>query len=52
MKREDDEKLRQILQHLPSKERPLWIAEANRLARLVERYQHFKPKRRTNPLTG
>lgn len=25
---------------------------ANRLARLVERYQHPKPKRRTNPLTG
>ena len=26
MKREDEEKLCQILQHLPSKERPLWIA--------------------------
>ena len=52
MKREDEEMLRQILQHLSVKERPLWIAEANRLARLVERYQHLKPKRRTNPLTG
>ena len=52
MKREDDEKLRQILQHLPAQERPLWIAEANRLARLVEHYQRLKPKRRTNPLTG
>lgn len=52
MKREDDEKLRQILQRLPAKERPLWITEANRLARLVERYQRLKPKRRINLLTG
>jgi len=52
MKREDEKKLQQILQHLPISERPLWIAEANRLARLIERYQQLKPKRRTNPLTG
>ncbi|MDQ3753619.1 MAG: hypothetical protein M3371_02675 [Acidobacteriota bacterium] len=49
MKREDEEKLRQILQHLPARERPLWIAEANRLARLVERYQRLKPKRKRHP---
>lgn len=52
MKREDEEKLRQILQHLPIKERPLWITEANRLARLVERYQRIKPKRKGHPITG
>ncbi len=52
MKSDGEEKLRQILQRLPAKERPLWIAEANRLARLVERYQRLKPKRRTNPRTG
>jgi hypothetical protein len=52
MQRADAEKLCQILQHLPAKERPLWLVEANRLARLVERYQCLKPKRRTNSLTG
>ena len=52
MNREDEGKLQQILQHLLIGERPLWIAEANRLARLIERYQRLKPKRRTNPLTG
>lgn len=52
MTREDEEKLRQILQHLPAGERPLWIAEANRLAGLVERYQRLKPKRENNPVTG
>ena len=52
MKRENEEQLQQILQHLSVKERPLWIAEANRLARLVERYQRLKPKRKRHPLTG
>lgn len=52
MNREDEEKLLRVLQRLPAGERPLWIAEANRLARLVERYQQLKPKRRINPLTG
>lgn len=52
MNREDEEQLQQILQHLPTRERPLWIAEANRLARLIERYQRLKPKRKSHPLTG
>lgn len=52
MNRDDEEKLQQILQHLAAKERPLWIAEVNRLARLIERYQRLKPKRRINLLTG
>jgi hypothetical protein len=51
MNREDEDGLRRILQRLPAKDRPLWIAEANRLAFLVERYLRLKPKRRTDPLT-
>ena len=52
MNREDEDGLRQILQRLPAKDRPLWIAEANRLAGLVERYRRIRPKRKTDPLTG
>lgn len=37
---------------LPQKERPAWIKEANRLARIVEHYATLRPKRRRHPLTG
>jgi Mu transposase len=40
------------LARLPLDERLSWIAEANRLRLLVERYALLKPKRRRNPDTG
>jgi hypothetical protein len=49
MNRED--RLRQILERLPAQDRPRWIAEANRLVKLVERFRRIKPKKRVNLLT-
>jgi hypothetical protein len=40
------------LARLPLDERQIWIAEANRLRLLVERYATLEPKRRRNPATG
>ncbi len=40
------------LARLPLDERQSWVAEANRLRLLVERYAALKPKRRRNPATG
>ncbi len=41
-----------LLLHLTTAERFSWIAEAVRLARLVERYALIKPKRRRSSTTG
>lgn len=37
---------------LPQEERPAWLKEANRLARIVEHYASLRPKHRCHPLTG
>jgi hypothetical protein len=49
---EDKDHLSAALGRLPQKERPAWINEANRLARIVEHYASLRPKRRRHPLTG
>ena len=37
---------------LPQQERPAWITEANRLARIVEHYAGLRPKRKRHAITG
>lgn len=49
---EDADRLSAALKRLPQAERPAWIKEANRLARIVEHYASLRPKRRRHPLTG
>lgn len=46
------ETLNPALKQLPMEEREAWLAEAQRLAQLVERYDAINPKRRVNPGTG
>lgn len=48
----DEDRLSAALMRLPQEERPAWITEANRLARLVEQYAGIRPKRRRHPITG
>ena len=49
---EDEDILSAALGRLPQPERPAWITEANRLARIVEHYAGLRPKRRRHPPTG
>lgn len=49
---ENEDRLSAALGRLPQAERPAWINEANRLARIVEHYASLRPKRRRHPLTG
>lgn len=45
-----DDKITKLLSSLKPEERNAWIAESIRLGRIVERYDHIKPKRRRSPL--
>ena len=45
-------RLQAALVRLPLEEREAWLAEAQRLARIVERYESINPKRQRNPATG
>jgi len=47
-----DDRLSAALGRLPQDERPAWVAEAERLARLVECYAILRPKRTRHPVTG
>ena len=47
-----DDRLSALLGRLPQEERPAWVAEAERLARLVECYAILRPKRTRHPVTG
>jgi hypothetical protein len=49
---EAEDRLSAALGRLPQAERPAWIEEANRLARIVEHYGSLRPKRRRHLLTG
>lgn len=49
---EDEDRLSAALGRLPHEERPAWIGEANRLARIVEHYAGLRPKRRRHATTG
>ena len=49
---EDKDRLSAALGRLPQEERPAWIKEANRLARIVEHYAGLRPKRRRHAITG
>src|SRR5256885_3809868 len=49
---EDEDRLSAALRRLPLQERPAWIKEANRLARIVEHYASLRPKRRRHAITG
>ncbi len=48
----EDDPLSAALGCLPQQERPAWINEANRLARIVEHYAGLRPKRRHHAITG
>jgi hypothetical protein len=43
------EKLNPALKQLPMEEREAWMAEAQRLAQIIERYDAISPKRQLNP---
>lgn len=47
----DEDRLSAALGRLPQPERPAWIEEASRLARIVERYASLRPKRRRHTIT-